>query len=278
MATGEMTLFVSRSHHDGDEAKDEGGQADGQEHEDDGQDEEDDLPPREARQLLQGDKGEPDGEHLNPPGQTEKLHHNAVDGIHIGRIDLRHQQFGEAEVRDVGALAEEDVEKARQDEEHGQGVDVGETLHKVHEQQAILTGLLVDLLHFGRHLGCLSVFEGFGEPLPNLFARLLEIVLHPDVHAALNEQRERCQQEEEFEGREIGHLHAREVVANHVAWAQYQVANAAEHAPVANAPDVKEQQKGFLKRIAADLGRLPTPRTVVALEAGAAGGALMLFL
>ena len=53
---------------------------------------------------------------------------------------------------------------------------------------------------------------------------------------------------------------------------------AAEHAPVAQAPDVEEQQEGILERIAPYLCRLSATGTVVALVVRAAGGALVLLL
>lgn len=53
---------------------------------------------------------------------------------------------------------------------------------------------------------------------------------------------------------------------------------AAEHAPVAQAPDVEEQQEGILERIAPYLGRLTATGTVVAIVAGATGGTLVLLL
>ena len=54
--------------------------------------------------------------------------------------------------------------------------------------------------------------------------------------------------------------------------------NAAEHAPVAQPPDVEVEQEGVLKRVADYLARLSATGTVVALVMGAARGAHMLFL
>ena len=71
---------------------------------------------------------------------------------------------------------------------------------------------------------------------------------------------------------------SRQMVADHVARAQQQVANAAEHAAVAHAPDVEIQQQRILKRIAAYLARLTAAGTVVALKVGAAGGTIVLLL
>ena len=53
---------------------------------------------------------------------------------------------------------------------------------------------------------------------------------------------------------------------------------AAEHAPIAQAPDVKEQQEGILEGIAPYLCRLTATGTVVAIVAGATGGTLVLLL
>lgn len=53
---------------------------------------------------------------------------------------------------------------------------------------------------------------------------------------------------------------------------------AAEHAPVAQAPDVKEQQEGILEGIAPYLCRLTATGTVVAIVAGATGSTLVLLL
>ena len=99
-----------------------------------------------------------------------------------------------------------------------------------------------------------------------------------DVEARIDNQRQRAEQEEHLEGWEVGHLHTPEVVAYHVAWAQYEVANAAEHAPVAQPPDVEVEQEGVLKRVADYLALLSATGTVVALVMGAARGAHMLFL
>jgi hypothetical protein len=51
-----------------------------------------------------------------------------------------------------------------------------------------------------------------------------------------------------------------------------------EHPPIAQAPDVKEKQDGFLEGIAPYLGRLAATWTIVTLVVRATGSTLMLFL
>ena len=99
-----------------------------------------------------------------------------------------------------------------------------------------------------------------------------------NVQARIDHQPQSQKQEEHLEGWEVGHLHATEIVADHVAWTQYQVANAAEHAPIAQAPDIKEKQDGFLEGIAAYPCRLTATGTVVAFVVRATSSTLVLFL
>ena len=63
------------------------------------------------------------------------------------------------------------------------------------------------------------------------------------VHSAFYEQRESSQQEKHLEGREVCHLHALQIVANHIAGPEQQVAYAVPHASVAESPDVDEKQE-----------------------------------
>ena len=86
----------------------------------------------------------------------------------------------------------------------------------------------------------------------------------------LYDERECCEQEEHLERWEVGRLHAVQVVVDHVTRAQYQVADGAEHAAIADAPHIEKQQESVLERETADAGRLSTARTVVALIGGAA--------
>ena len=111
---------------------------------------------------------------------------------------------------------------------------------------------------------------------------LLLILLHAvyalDVQACFYQNRKGEKQEEHLEGWEVGHLHASEIVAYHVARTQQKVADTAEHTAIAYTPDIQKQQEGFLEGIAAYPGRLSATGAVVALEMRAAGSALMLFL
>ena len=68
------------------------------------------------------------------------------------------------------------------------------------------------------------------------------------------------------------------IVANHVARTQYQVADAAEHTSVAQAPDIQIKQDGILERIATYLGRLSATGAVVTLVVRATGSALVVIL
>ena len=111
---------------------------------------------------------------------------------------------------------------------------------------------------------------------------LLLILLHAvdalDVQACFYQNRKGEKQEEHLEGREIGHLHASKIVADHVARTQQKVADTAEHAAIAYAPDIEKQEESLLEGIAAYPGRLSATGAVVTLEVRAAGSALMLFL
>ncbi len=78
-----------------------------------------------------------------------------------------------------------------------------------------------------------------------------------NVQARIYQQAQGQEQEEHLERWEVGHLHTSEIVANHVTRTQYQVADAAEHTPIAQTPDIQIKQDGILERIAAYLADCP---------------------
>ena len=93
------------------------------------------------------------------------------------------------------------------------------------------------------------------------FLRLLLILFIAidalNVQARLYQQAQGQKQKEHLERWEVGHLHTSEIVANHVTWTQYQVADAAEHTPIAQTPDIQMKQDCILERIAAYLADSP---------------------
>ena len=99
-----------------------------------------------------------------------------------------------------------------------------------------------------------------------------------NVHARIYQQAQGQEQEEHLERWEIGHLHTSEIVTDHVARTQYQVADAAEHTPIAQAPDIQIKQDGILERIAAYSGRLSATGAIVTLVVRATGSALVVIL
>ena len=98
-----------------------------------------------------------------------------------------------------------------------------------------------------------------------------------NVQARIYHQPQGQEQEEHLEGWKVRHLHATEIVANHIARTQYQVADATEHAPIAQAPDIQEKQERILERVAPYLGRLTATGAVVAPVMRSTCSALVLF-
>ena len=85
-----------------------------------------------------------------------------------------------------------------------------------------------------------------------------------------DEQREGSEQEEHLERGEVARLHAVQVVANHVAWAQQHVAHRTEDTAVVHVPDVEEKVDGLFQREAVHRSRLTAAWTEVAYELRAA--------
>ena len=107
--------------------------------------------------------------------------------------------------------------------------------------------------------------------------RLLYIVLTLDVEAGANEDREHKTQEEQLKRGEIGHLHASQVVADHVSWTQDKVAKGAEHTAVTQPPHLQKEQEGVLDGISAYFCRLSAAGTEVSFILCVAGGTYMFF-
>ena len=99
-----------------------------------------------------------------------------------------------------------------------------------------------------------------------------------NVHARIYQQTQGQEQEEHLERWEVGHLHTSEIVADHISRTQYQVSDATEHTPVAQAPDIQIKQDGILERIAAYSGRLSATGAIVTLVVRATSSALVVIL
>ena len=178
-------------------------------------------------------------------------------------------------------MAEKEIEGTRQQQQPDELHDALVTFHPfigyigiIHNFRSqgsfllfLFTGCRVGLLRIGKvHAGGILHLE------------LLPTVLALDVQAGVDQNGESNEQEEHLERREIGHLHSAEIVADHVAGAQHQVAERTEHTTVAKSPHVEKQKQGILERVAAYRRRLSATWTVVALIVGAAGGTVVLLV
>lgn len=113
--------------------------------------------------------------------------------------------------------------------------------------------------------------------LCNLFRVLLLSVLFSQAktETILHQQRQGRQQKEHLKRREICRLHTSQVVADHIAGSQHQVADAAEHTSVTHTPHIEKEQSSLLKRETANTSRLSAPGTEITDKLRLARGASM---
>ena len=112
----------------------------------------------------------------------------------------------------------------------------------------------------------------------SLFLILFIAIDALNVHARIYQQAQGQEQEEHLERWKVGHLHTSEIVADHISRTQYQVSDATEHTPVAQAPDIQIKQDGILERIAAYSGRLSATGAIVTLVVRATSSSLVVIL
>ena len=231
------------------------GEGDGGQHKEDGEEEgEDDARPRAAGELAHGDDDEQWEEGLHGGVEPKETDGHAVEADHVRRIDGGHEELGEMHPGVGGAVAQEEIPRAGQEEEHDDLREAGVVGHLLaYGIDYVVEGLFLivrDVDAVGRCLAALGVVVVDVDVDGGLVAAR-QVVAVTEVEAAVHDERESGEEEEHLERREVGALHAAQVVADHVAGAEDEVAHAVDHALVAQTPHVDEEEKHGLERIAA---------------------------